>query len=274
MYFPWLRRKFRRQGYLIINPGVPVQLLDDILTDLNSGPSAETYRDGYRVQDAWGYHASIRTLATAPRVIRILQKLYGRQPLPFQTLNFRMGTQQKVHSDTIHFNSIPSGFMCGVWVALEDIDMDNGPLVFYPGSHRLPEYTLTDVGVEAAVENYGHYEHFVQELIARHRLRPRYATLKKGQALIWSANLLHGGAPQKDLRRTRHSQVTHVYFEGCQYYTPLTSQGKQISWRQPNFLPVPPLPPLKERMRESLRPWVPKWMRPYQVRQLFRRKSA
>jgi hypothetical protein len=34
---------------------------------------------------------------------------------------------------------------------------------------------------------------------------------------------LHGGAPQKDPRRTRYSQVTHYYFEGCTYYTPLGS---------------------------------------------------
>ena len=33
---------------------------------------------------------------------------------------------------------MPEGFMCGVWVALEDMDMDNGPLVYYPGSHQLP----------------------------------------------------------------------------------------------------------------------------------------
>ena len=33
---------------------------------------------------------------------------------------------------------MPEGFMCGVWVALEDMDMENGPLVYYPGSHKLP----------------------------------------------------------------------------------------------------------------------------------------
>ena len=43
---------------------------------------------------------------------------------------------------------------------------------------------------------------------------------RKGQALIWAANLLHGGSPQHDPRRTRWSQVTHYYFEDCLYYTP------------------------------------------------------
>ena len=50
----------------------------------------------------------------------------------------------------MHFNTEPPGLMCGVWVALEDIDMDCGPLVYYPGSHRLPPVTPEDVGIEIA----------------------------------------------------------------------------------------------------------------------------
>ena len=49
--------------------------------------------------------------------------------------------------------------------------------------------------------------------------------LKKGQCLVWSANLLHGGSPHRDKGRTRHSQVTHYYFDDCQYYSPLSSYG-------------------------------------------------
>lgn len=55
---------------------------------------------------------------------------------------------------TIHFNSIPSSYMCGAWVALEDINMDNGPVVYYPGSHKLPEITPKDVGVKAEPDEY------------------------------------------------------------------------------------------------------------------------
>jgi hypothetical protein len=46
---------------------------------------------------------------------------------------------------------------------------------------------------------------------------------RKGQALIWCANLLHGGSPQTDTRLTRWSQVTHYYFDDCIYYTPALS---------------------------------------------------
>jgi hypothetical protein len=46
---------------------------------------------------------------------------------------------------------------------------------------------------------------------------------RKGQALIWCANLLHGGSAQADPCKTRWSQVTHYYFEDCVYYTPAYS---------------------------------------------------
>jgi ectoine hydroxylase-related dioxygenase (phytanoyl-CoA dioxygenase family) len=186
--------------------------------------------------DAWRTNENVRALALAPRILRALEELYGRKPLPFQTLNFRVGTEQPAHSDTIHFNSVPPGFMGGVWVPLEDIDMDNGPLVYYPGSHKLPEVTMQDVGVEPDSGQYGDYERFIARLIEEQGLEPRYATINKGQALIWSANILHGGAPQHDKGRTRRSQVTHYYFEGCKYWTPLVSSKEDVAWRDPEWI--------------------------------------
>jgi hypothetical protein len=52
-------------------------------------------------------------------------------------------------------------------------------------------------------------------------LQKQSLLVKKGQAVIWAANLLHGGDPIKRAGSTRHSQVTHYYFENCTYYTPL-----------------------------------------------------
>ena len=47
--------------------------------------------------------------------------------------------------------------------------------------------------------------------------------IKKGQAIIWASNLLHGG--EKILRpgASRHSQVTHYFFDDCVYYSPRLS---------------------------------------------------
>jgi len=91
-----------------------------------------------RIGDAWRFDRDVRALATNPQVLALLSAIYGRKAWPFQTLNFPVGTQQHYHSDSIHFSSIPERFMCGIWVALEDINPDAGPLEYYPGSHTWP----------------------------------------------------------------------------------------------------------------------------------------
>ncbi|NES91359.1 phytanoyl-CoA dioxygenase family protein, partial [Okeania sp. SIO2B9] len=181
-----------------------------------------------RIQDAWTFNQDVKKIATSSKIINLLKILYQREPIPFQTLNFKFGTQQSTHSDSIHFSSMPARFMCGVWVALEDVDANNGPLHYYPGSHKLPIFDLNDLGITGSYQNkpydvYPIYEEFLQSLIEHNGLKKVELYVKKGQALIWAANLLHGGSPVLDKNRTRYSQVTHYYFSDCMYYIPLLS---------------------------------------------------
>lgn len=257
---------FQRDGLLLIDPQIQAETLTRAQADLAplfpvlAGPQKARHRGAIvhynRIQDAWRFSAAVREIARAPAVLACLGELYGRAPKPFQTLNFLRGTEQPTHADVIHFNSEPRGFMCGVWVALEDIDMDNGPLLYYPGSQRLPEVDLHDLGpdVKALMKRpplwrpdlhrtvyRPFYEPFIAARVNAHALQPQYATVRRGQAVIWSANLLHGGSPQRDRSRTRWSQVTHFYFEACRYFTPLREReglfgGAVHAWRRPRWV--------------------------------------
>lgn len=231
-----LVKQFAEQGYVIIDDlGIEniaettdriVKDLTPIYGDKGKVESAWIYND--RIQDAWTFNQDVKKIATSPKIINLLKILYQRKPIPFQTLNFKFGTQQSTHSDSIHFSSMPARFMCGVWIALEDIDANNGPLHYYPGSHKLPVFDLNDLGITGSYQNkpydvYPIYEEFLQSLIEHNGLEKVELYVKKGQALIWAANLLHGGSPVLDKNRTRYSQVTHYYFSDCMYYIPLLS---------------------------------------------------
>jgi ectoine hydroxylase-related dioxygenase (phytanoyl-CoA dioxygenase family) len=184
------------------------------------------------VPDAWKAYDNVRRIATNPEVIELLSNLYGRRAFAFQTLNFPVGTQQHVHADLVHFCARPSHFMCGVWLALEDIRNEAGPLIYYPGSHKWPVILPEDVNAPPAdpTQPYEHY-HLLEKAweaeIDSRGATPAAFLPRKGQALIWDANLWHGGAPQTDRSLTRHSQVTHYFFEGCTYWTPLTGKDRQ-----------------------------------------------
>ena len=228
-------RRLRRDGFAVIDFPDPDfnRLADTIIKTLDSRYDWEGWRNGtkanLRVQDAWQTVPEVKRIACNPELVKLLSDLYGRQAFPFQTLNFPVGTQQHFHSDSVHFSSVPERFMAGVWVALEDIDSDNGPLIYYPGSHTLPIFTNEHVGINPDTQSenpYSHYPAYEQAweaIVDALDLKPLQFHAKKGQALIWAANLLHGGAAQKDHNRTRYSQVTHYYFENCTYYTPMGS---------------------------------------------------
>lgn len=221
---------FAENGYVIIDPQIPETTIEGANAALASRfrKTTEPYwADETRIQDAWSFDQNVKDIAIAPRVLEILRVLYRREPIPFQTLNFRVGSQQRTHSDIIHFDSIPYGYMCGVWTALEDVDLRNGPLHYYHASHRLPRFDMHDLGITTAgtvgYEKYHLYEDFVEQLMKEQRGERVELKLQRGQALIWAANLFHGGSPIVDNGRTRLSQVTHYYFENCLYYTPLFS---------------------------------------------------
>ena len=63
----------------------------------------------------------------------------------------------------------------------------------------------------------------MKRLITERGLAANPALLRKGQAVVWAANLLHGGAPITRPGATRRSLVTHYFFEGCSYFTPMLS---------------------------------------------------
>lgn len=224
---------YSKEGYIHIQNIVDTQTIDNILNELYE-KCPENKGHG-RLPDAWKNYDCIGYLAFNKTILNILKELYERNPIPFQTLNFYKGTEQKIHSDQIHFCSIPENLMCGVWIALEDISPDSGPLIYYPGSHHLPFYTMQTLNLEAG--DYSGYETKIQEMVNSSNMRSEHALIKKGDIFIWQANLLHGGSKINDLELTRKSMVIHYLFEDCKYWTPLYSTPTNIVYRNPdNFI--------------------------------------
>lgn len=190
-------------------------------------PESDKTQGERRIQDAWKFDEDVRAIAANPAILNLLSRLYGRRAFPFQTLNFPVGTQQEVHADAVHFSSLPERFMCGVWVAMEDVPAEAGPLFYAPGSHRWPIVSNSMIGRRGYASQLASaqdpYSDAWNAMIAANGTPTETFLARKGQALIWCANLLHGGSPQSDPRLTRWSQVTHYYFEDCIYYTPAFS---------------------------------------------------
>lgn len=233
--------------------------------------------ENQRIQDAWLVDEDVRKIASNARILVLLRKLYGRRAFPFQTLNFPVGTQQHLHSDSNHFSSIPERFMCGVWLAMEDVQIDAGPLTYLPGSHKWPIVTNIMIGRRGAGDDSKSAQtpyHAAWNAMAESSgLRQEVFLARKGQALIWAANLLHGGSPQHDPARTRWSQVSHYYFDDCIYYTPAYSDEAlgQLHLRSVTNIANGNLE-LNQFLGESLAPPTPRRTLLRRVRDVFERQ--
>ena len=229
-------RDFESKGWEIINLRLDDKSISEILNDCHGHFSeGEKYNNqNNRVQDAWRMSEAVRKLALHPELMGTVQECLGGKAFAFQTLNFCKGTQQELHSDYYHFGSRDTNGMCGVWVALEDANENNGALSVVTGSHRDPILFPEDLNIPVAKKNnpYEFYELYEEKIRNRvNSLGHKTETIfiEKGQAVIWHSNLIHGGSKIKDSNSTRYSQVTHYFKSGSAYFTPVNSKRGAFS---------------------------------------------
>ncbi|MBC7828686.1 MAG: phytanoyl-CoA dioxygenase family protein [Chitinophagaceae bacterium] len=163
----------------------------------------------------------------------ILGFILDKEVVAFQTINFLQGSQQRAHSDSIHMTTYPLGYLIAAWVALEDVNADNGPLFYYPGSHKLPYLLNSDFNegetfLTLGKKDYSEYEDVLDELVTQHGFQQREFHACKGDVFIWHANLVHGGAPIQNKALTRKSMVVHYYASDVIKYHEITERPSLI----------------------------------------------
>ena len=230
---------FIDNGYVIIKNVINdkfINLLNhDFKKIINSNeykknPKYYHYNSSPRVIEGWKQSNYIKKLCFQKEVVSFLKFVYGRKPVPVSTINFLKGTEQPLHSDYIHFGSLPELYLAGAWYALEKVDETNGPLIISPKSHKIGSIDFTDLNLKIPgstkelKNNYTVYERYLEEIVKEKKLKKKQIHLNKGDVLIWSANLLHGGSKIKNQHKTRMSQVIHYHFENLnKIYNPCFS---------------------------------------------------
>lgn len=241
---------FHEKGYAIIDLNLSNDEINNIINEINELNSKDDtkvqetgyhYSKGKRIFEGWRESKILKNLSLNEIVLNKLRLLYSKQPVPFQTITFNYGSNQPLHSDVIHFHTMPHRWLAATWVALEDMDETNGTLVYVPGSHKLPIFDFYDLKIKAPeygkqFDSYAEYENFIQQLVDTKQLKTEPLVCKAGQALIWAANLIHGGMEITDPSRSRYSQVTHYYFEGCdKYFSPMFSEAWMGKFAEKNL---------------------------------------
>lgn len=151
---------------------------------------------------------------------RFISLVFERLPVAFQSLAFEMGSQQPTHCDIafVHVES-PREFVAS-WIALEDITPGSGELQYYPGSHRLDDVVFENQSVWAAGD-LSDYSANLDRIANENGLALQRFTPSKGDVLLWSSGLYHGGSPRTVSELSRKSLVTHYCPKGRQPHPPI-----------------------------------------------------
>ncbi|MBX3103195.1 MAG: phytanoyl-CoA dioxygenase family protein [Bacteroidetes bacterium] len=221
-----------RDGYLLLrgfaSPERVAALNAEVEALLASGRLRYNYT-GVKIMDALHTSPLVQAMSEDHEVISLLALLLQRPVRPFQSINFKQGSQQKLHSDFIHMATEPRGYLAAAWLALEPIDAGNGPLLYCPGSHRLPYVMLPDFPHQNTKwtlgrDSYRAYEAHIERLVQEQQRSVVQMEAQAGDLFIWHANLLHGGAPILDPQRTRKSMVTHYLAQDVLCYHEITER--------------------------------------------------
>ena len=228
--------RYRELGYLIFPLDVDPAIFDEIVGTVDrswkekpadlayayDGPprrmthadEARERRSRYRIHDLHSHSPAALRLYLNRRIFDCVELLLGEEPVAIQSLTFEYGSQQLLHRDQVVVPTASAGHLVGAWIALEDIGPDCGPLVYVPGSHRLPCYETAPGEWEFDGRRMG--PEVVEAGLAweaeqerRRGLEPRLFTARRGDVLLWHAALRHGGSEVKDERLTRKSFVVH-----------------------------------------------------------------
>jgi|GEM_PF-1213684 len=169
---------------------------------------------GTRLLDSHSADAMLMSLYLNPLIHQTVRAIYDDTPVATQSLLFEYGSVQRLHRDPWFVVTNPVANLTAVWIALQDIDENSGPLTYVPGSHRLAHYQF-DCGdlvfhdPAVSTQETDRARESLAEQVARAGLSEKRFVAKRGQAFIWHSGLVHGGSPVADESMTRRSLVVH-----------------------------------------------------------------
>jgi phytanoyl-CoA hydroxylase len=225
---------FVRDGFIILPQAAEIATIDqferDISDALRNGNENLLYqtpgdptprkveagmpRERIRINDAFVGLPSALKLLGSPAIVEFLAAIFDEPPMVFQSLSFDTGSGQGLHQDTAYVVVDRPLELAACWIALEDVRPGSGELEYLVGSHRLSDWDFGGNKKHWNLETDGEethtkWCHWIIEEGARRGLRREKFLPRKGDVLIWHADLAHGGSLNIDQTLTRKSLVGH-----------------------------------------------------------------
>ncbi|MGZ3419549.1 MAG: phytanoyl-CoA dioxygenase family protein [Polyangiales bacterium] len=273
---------FEDEGFCVVRELVPAAKIDALLAERDTliKPSRHAF---YRhCRDRWeksavdahghieqsfidvhdGLHPElasfshrVREILCSEDIARTLERITGdRAHRLVLSMMYDANVETPPHQDAWGLDSNPRGHLLGGWFALEDIDERAGRFYVMRGSHR-HEFD------RATCSDRTRWEH-ENRLYVDGRPEQLYApALAKGDAMFWSASVIHGSLPTRDPRFSRKSLTAHYLPRGFELGSMFGARRKQPTYTHETAIPyrkVEPSHPLVTAARDR---WPEAWNR-------------
>ena len=170
-------RSFEEQGFVTGGRVLEADAVDELRTELARVSAERDATDGAKpvldrdigqerapvqqVVNIWQASPAFRRLLQHPRIVAEVVQLTGARELrvwhdQIQYKPPRTGGTTHWHQDAPAWPVITPDVQVTAWVALDDVDLDNGCMWMVPGSHRWGEGSLPDPGQALPVTYGGH----------------------------------------------------------------------------------------------------------------------
>ncbi|BDI28998.1 protein involved in biosynthesis of mitomycin antibiotics/polyketide fumonisin [Capsulimonas corticalis] len=242
------RAQFERDGYFVARGLLAPQEAANIRATFmaqNAGgpiPGLSEIRGDYNPSDPLSFYPRMMhphthpELAVGPLSLQymldarfhpILNALMRDEPVAVQSMFYFKppgARGQELHQDNYYLRVSP-GVCMAAWIAVDDVDAENGGMKVVPGSQR--EEIACPEKADPATSFTSDYVPVPAGMQAAH------CDMKAGDVLFFDGRLIHGSTPNTSADRFRCSLIFHYVPESSQemsegYHTRLTFHGRQV----------------------------------------------
>lgn len=204
--------QYEREGWAVVEgvfSGEECEELVAHMLDLHAGKkSLEGFapREADQLQRTHNQHwydPVARDWLIAPPLKEPLTQCLDDEPDGIQTMYFWVGSEQGRHQDQYYLPGCMSA-----WIALMDVDEDNGAMLVQSGSHKGRLLTGSDFSEGGEFHEWD-YNAAVDELCTRNAIPETPVCVRRGDVVFFDGVLVHRGGPIGKPGSYRHSLANH-----------------------------------------------------------------
>ena len=198
------KARYRQDGYVVLERVFASEECRRFVRHVDDLRAGRKQLDGFGQQENYGqrtfnqhlYDPLALQFLIDDRLHRPLADCFDDEPEAIQTMHFYEGSEHPLHQDQYYLPDCMSA-----WIAMVDVDENNGPLVVQPGSHQGRLVSKSDAhhellpGETYREQQHGRYFPLVRQVFHDNGRAEAQVLVRQGDVVLFHGRLIHGGAP-------------------------------------------------------------------------------